>query len=68
VSGHRHAPAALPPDTHSIGGWVGPRAGLDDVEKVKFFNLPDSNSEPSVIQSVASRYTDYAIWAPPVKT
>jgi hypothetical protein len=28
----RHAPAALPrekPDTHSIGGWVGPRVGLD---------------------------------------
>jgi hypothetical protein len=21
------------PDTHWIGGWVGPRAGLDDVEK-----------------------------------
>jgi hypothetical protein len=22
------------PDTHWIGGWVGPRAGLDDVEKI----------------------------------
>jgi hypothetical protein len=34
VSGQGHAPAALyprgkDPDTHWIGGWVGPRAGLD---------------------------------------
>jgi hypothetical protein len=34
VSGQRHAPAALypgerTPGTHWIGGWVGPRAGLD---------------------------------------
>jgi hypothetical protein len=35
-----------------------PRAGLDDVEKTKFLNLSDSNSDPSVIQPIASRYTD----------
>jgi hypothetical protein len=34
VSGQRHAPVALyprgkDPGTHWIGGWVGPRAGLD---------------------------------------
>jgi hypothetical protein len=33
VGGQRHAPAALPPGkkpgTHFIGGWAGPRAGLD---------------------------------------
>jgi hypothetical protein len=33
VGGQLHAPAALPPGkrpgTHCIGGWVGPRAGLD---------------------------------------
>jgi len=33
VDGQRHAPAALPPGkkpgTHCIGGWVGPRAGVD---------------------------------------
>jgi hypothetical protein len=31
VSGQRHVPAALPPgkDPVPIGGWVGPRAGLD---------------------------------------
>jgi hypothetical protein len=37
VSGQLHAPAALPPGkrpgTHFIGGWVDPRAGLDDMEK-----------------------------------
>jgi hypothetical protein len=25
------------PSTHWIGGWVDPRAGLDDVEKRKFW-------------------------------
>jgi hypothetical protein len=25
-------PGEKAPGTHSIGGWVGPRAGLDDVE------------------------------------
>jgi hypothetical protein len=39
-----HAPASFTPaeralGTHWIGGWVGPRAGLDDVEKKKFFTL-----------------------------
>jgi hypothetical protein len=32
VGGQRHALAALPPGkigTHCIGGWVGPKAGLD---------------------------------------
>jgi hypothetical protein len=33
VSGQQHAPAVLypqeRPSTHSTGGWVGPRSGLD---------------------------------------
>ena len=37
VSGQRHAPTALlpgkRPGTHCIGGWVGPRAGLDGCGK-----------------------------------
>jgi hypothetical protein len=37
VGGQRHAPADLPPGkrpgTHCIGGWVGPRAGLDGCRK-----------------------------------
>jgi hypothetical protein len=44
VSGTLHAAAALPPGvcapgTHWIEGWVGPRAGLDDVERRKFLTL-----------------------------
>jgi hypothetical protein len=34
---------------------VGPRAGLDDVEKRKFLILPGLELDPSVIQPVASR-------------
>ena len=36
MGGQRHDPAVLPrerPGTHSIGGWVGPRAGLDGCGK-----------------------------------
>jgi hypothetical protein len=32
--------------THWIGGWVGPRAGLDDVEKRKFLILPGLELRP----------------------
>jgi hypothetical protein len=43
--GGRHTPAAFPQErhgTHYIGGWVGPRAGLDGFGK----SLPDQNSIP----------------------
>jgi hypothetical protein len=41
ASGQLHAPTVLFPGkratgTYWIGGWVGPRADLDDVEKRKF--------------------------------
>jgi hypothetical protein len=29
----------LPDSIHSIEGWVGPRTGLDALEKIKFFEL-----------------------------
>jgi hypothetical protein len=29
------------PGSHWIGDWVGPIAGLDDVEKRKFLTLPE---------------------------
>jgi hypothetical protein len=35
----RFAPAERSPGTHWIGGWVDPRAGLDDIEKRKFLTL-----------------------------
>jgi hypothetical protein len=39
---------------------VGPRAGMDDMQKRKFL----SNSDPLVVQPVASGYTDCAISDP----
>jgi hypothetical protein len=47
--------------THWLGGWLGPRAGLDDMEKGTFLA---SNSDPSTIQPVVSRYTDSTIPTP----
>jgi hypothetical protein len=34
------------PGTNCIGGWVGPRAGLADVEKRTFFNTPGLELRP----------------------
>jgi hypothetical protein len=60
VGGQLHAPAALPPrkrpGTHCIGGWVGPRVGLDGCWKSR----PLPGFDPRTVQLVASRYTDYA--------
>jgi hypothetical protein len=36
----RFTPGERVPGTHWIGGCVGPRAGLGDVEKRKFLTLP----------------------------
>jgi hypothetical protein len=68
VSGQLHAPAALlprkePPGTHWMGGWVGPRASLDDVEKI-YDPTGTRTPDPSIVQPVASR-TDYANPVPP---
>jgi hypothetical protein len=46
VSGQLHAPTALPPRKESPEGWVGPRAGLDDVEERKFLILPGLELRP----------------------
>jgi hypothetical protein len=37
------------PGTHFIGGWVGPRAGLDDAGKRKFLTLSGLELEHSVV-------------------
>jgi hypothetical protein len=34
------------PGTHWIGGWVVPRAGLDELEKRKFLTLPGLELRP----------------------
>jgi hypothetical protein len=58
VGGHLHAPAALPPGmrpgSHCIGGWVGPRAGLDSCKKSR----PLPGFDPRTVQPVVSHYTD----------
>jgi hypothetical protein len=46
---------------------MGPRTGLDNVERRKMLPLPDSNFDPSAFHLVASSYTDSAIPAPVVK-
>jgi hypothetical protein len=62
----RFTPREWAPGTHWIGGWVGPRAGLDAVEKRKILRLPpprELNPRTPIVQPVAIRYTDWAITA-----
>ena len=58
MGGQCHAPAALPPGKTRyqfyIGGWVGPRAGLDWCGK----SHPPPAFNPLNVQFVASRYAD----------
>jgi hypothetical protein len=35
------------PGTHRIGGWVGPKAGLEAVEMRKILKLPGIEARPS---------------------
>jgi hypothetical protein len=42
----RFTPGERAPGTYWIGGWVGPRAGLDDVKKRKFLTLPRLELRP----------------------
>jgi hypothetical protein len=42
----RFTPEESAPGNHRIGGWVDPRAGLDDVEKRKFLNLRGLELQP----------------------
>ena len=58
VAGQRHAPVAVTPrerpGTYCIGGWVGPRVGLDGYGKSR----PPPGFDPRAVQPVANRYTD----------
>jgi hypothetical protein len=68
VSGQLHALAAfLPkkaPGTHWIGGWVGPEPVWTTWRRENSWPYRDSSHDSSVVQSVASRYTDCANLAP----
>jgi hypothetical protein len=58
----RFTPEERSPGTHWIGGWLDSRTGLYDVENIKILPLP--GLEPrllSIVQPVASLYTNYAI-------
>jgi hypothetical protein len=60
----RFTPRERAPGTHWIGGWVGPRTVLDAVVKRKIPSLHrESNPRTSIVQPIASRYTDWAITA-----
>ena len=47
------------PHTHSIGGWVGPRACLDGFGEEKIYLLPVPAFEPLTVQPVASPAKHY---------
>ena len=55
VSGQYHTPAALPPGEdfgiHWIGGWVGPKVGLDILEKKK--SPEPTGIQPGTVRPVA---------------
>jgi hypothetical protein len=42
----RFTPGEKARGAHRIGGWVGPRVGLDDVEERKFLTLPELELRP----------------------
>jgi hypothetical protein len=51
----RFTPGKGPPGTHWIGGWLNPRAGMDDVEKRTLLPYLDSNSDPTPGRPVRSQ-------------
>jgi hypothetical protein len=52
------------PGTHWIGGWVDPRAGLDDVENKIFLTLPGLELRPVDRPASSQSHTDDTIPAP----
>jgi hypothetical protein len=60
----RFTPRERAPDTHRIGGWVGPRAVMDVVKRKIPSPRREMNPRISVVQTVAQRYTDWVITAP----
>jgi hypothetical protein len=42
----RFIPGERVPSPHRAGGWVGPRTGLDEIEKRQSFPLPELELQP----------------------
>jgi hypothetical protein len=58
----RFTPRERAPATHWLGGWVGPRAGLNTVVRRKIpSRRRDTNPDHLIVQPVGSRYTDWFI-------
>jgi hypothetical protein len=53
-------PRKKSPSTHWMGGWVDPRAGVNDAKKENSLPYWDLNSDPS-FQPIASHHTGYTI-------
>jgi hypothetical protein len=52
-------PRERAPTPHWIGGWVGPRAGLDTMSKRKIPSpRQELNPDHPIVQPIASHYTD----------
>jgi hypothetical protein len=54
-------PGERAPGTRWIGGWVDPRANLDDMEERKFSTLPGLELRPLCRPARSQPLTDYAI-------
>jgi hypothetical protein len=58
----RFTPGEGTSDTHKMGGWVGPRAGLDAVTKRETLSpCRELNPNHPIVQPVVSRYTGWAV-------
>jgi hypothetical protein len=60
----RFIPGERATGTHWIGRCVDTRDGLNMWRIENSYSHRDSKSDPLIVQSVASRYTDYAVPAP----
>jgi hypothetical protein len=65
VSGQLHAPG-----THCIGGWVGPTAGLDAMEKIKSYPCRESNPGRPARRTMLSRLgnSNLDLWGKYIQT
>jgi hypothetical protein len=60
----RFTPGEKAPGTNLIRGWVASEPVWATWRRENSWPYRDSNSDPSVVQPITSRYTDYSIQAP----